>query len=125
MAGVLGLNFGYAQSALLGAHAIEEAIFRFHANLFWKASMSSFDGNIHEGAKRMECLALCSSRSETLCRGCGMGSQATLRWLLRWWTITMVPQDLPFSKIVTHNQRHKHFPRIRAWGEEWGCAHIL
>ena len=27
------------------------------------------------------------------------------RWLTRWWTITSVPQPLPFWKTTTHNPR--------------------
>ena len=38
------------------------------------------------------------------CRGCGIGCQARLRWLSRWWTIAAGA-----SKKTHNNQRHKTF----------------
>ena len=61
----------------------------------------------------------------TVCRGCGIGRQARLRWLSRWWTIAPDASNPLFRKTATHSQRHKRFPRMCASGEGLGVGTFL
>ena len=62
------------------------------------------------GKCAMQCVFLNTSLAENppgepvCCRGCGIGCQARLRWLSRWWTIAAGA-----SKKTHSNQRHKTF----------------
>ena len=55
---------------------------------------------------------------------CGIGHQATMRWLWRWWTIATGASTPPLLENSNRNKGHKRFPRMRARGEGGG-VHIL